>query len=86
MRLLLDLQQEHGFACLFISHDLAVVEQLAHRVVVLRAGRIVEQGPAGDVLRDPREEYTRRLVMSAPVPDPVAQRHRRDLRRGSLTA
>ncbi|MET9192052.1 ABC transporter ATP-binding protein [Streptomyces olivaceus] len=86
VRLLLDLQQEHGFACLFISHDLAVVEQLAHRVVVLRAGRIVEQGPAGDVLRDPREEYTRRLVMSAPVPDPVAQRHRRDLRRGSLTA
>ncbi|MFC8006172.1 ABC transporter ATP-binding protein [Streptomyces olivaceus] len=86
VRLLLDLQQEHGFACLFISHDLAVVEQLAHRVVVLRAGRIVEQGPAGDVLRDPREEYTRRLVMSAPVPDPVAQRHRRDLRRGSITA
>lgn len=72
-----DLQAEHGFACLFISHDLAVVHQVSDRVLVLRSGRVVEQGPADDVLRWPREEYTRRLVAAVPVPDPVAQRARR---------
>ena len=70
------LQRELGFSCLFISHDLAVVELLASEVAVLRSGRLVEQGPTAAVLRDPREEYTRRLVEAAPVPDPVAQRER----------
>lgn len=76
-----ELQHEIGFACLFISHDLSVVESLAHRVVVLRRGQVVETGPTDSVLRKPKEEYTRRLLASAPVPDPVLQRARAAERR-----
>jgi peptide/nickel transport system ATP-binding protein len=72
------LQAELGFACLFISHDLAVVEQLADRVAVLHRGRVVETGPAGDVLTEPLHPYTRRLLAAAPVADPVRQRERRN--------
>jgi peptide/nickel transport system ATP-binding protein len=75
--LLLDLQAELGFACLFITHDLAVVSFLAHRVAVMRSGRLVETGERDQVLFAPTDEYTRRLVASAPVPDPVQQRKRR---------
>jgi len=50
---------------LFISHDLKVVKALAHRVVVLRHGRVVEQGPAAEVLKRPREDYTRALIAAA---------------------
>ncbi|QTR02681.1 ABC transporter ATP-binding protein [Saccharothrix algeriensis] len=75
--LLTGLQRELGFACLFISHDLAVVDSLAHRVAVLHRGRVVEQGPHHEVLRAPTAEYTRRLVAAVPLPDPVAQRARR---------
>lgn len=71
-----DLQRELGFSCLFISHDLAVVELLASQIAVLRSGRLVERGDAVTVLRSPREEYTRRLVDAAPVADPVLQRER----------
>ena len=71
------LQTELGFACLFISHDLAVVEQLADRVAVLYRGRVVETGPARDVLTEPLHPYTRRLLAAAPVADPVRQRERR---------
>ncbi|MEV6252428.1 ABC transporter ATP-binding protein [Nocardia sp. NPDC051911] len=71
------LQRECGWACLFISHDLAVVDQLADRIVVLRDGAVVEAGDRNRILRAPREEYTRRLVAAVPVPDPVRQRHRR---------
>ncbi|OLT53356.1 ABC transporter ATP-binding protein [Cellulosimicrobium sp. CUA-896] len=74
------LQERYQFACLFVSHDLAVIDLLAHRVVVLQNGRIVEQGLRADVLHDPREEYTRRLIAAAPVPDPDEQRRRRDAR------
>ncbi|CCH31268.1 ABC transporter ATP-binding protein [Actinosynnema sp. NPDC047251] len=70
------LQERLGFACLFISHDLAVVERLADRVAVLRDGEIVEQGPAADVLTRPRHPYTARLIAAAPVADPVVQRER----------
>ena len=70
------LQRELGFSCLFISHDLAVVELLASEIAVLRSGRLVERGPADAVLRTPREEYTRRLIEAAPVADPVLQRER----------
>ncbi|GAA3861625.1 ABC transporter ATP-binding protein [Saccharothrix violaceirubra] len=77
LALLTELQREHGFACLFISHDLAVVDSLAHRVAVLHRGAVVEQGPHHRVLRDPSADYTRRLVDAVPVPDPVAQRARR---------
>ncbi len=81
LALLADLQDRYGFAVLFISHDLAVVDMLAHRVVVLRAGRVVEQGPRAEVLRAPRDEYTRRLLAAAPVADPAEQRRRRVARR-----
>lgn len=71
------LQQECGWACLFISHDLAVVDQLADRIVVLRDGAVVEQGDRDRILRHPEQEYTQRLVAAVPVPDPVEQRRRR---------
>ena len=63
--LLRDLQQRHGLAYLFISHDLAVVRVLAHRVIVLRAGRVVEQGEADALFAAPREPYTRALMAAA---------------------
>jgi microcin C transport system ATP-binding protein len=63
--LLRRLQQVHGLAYLFISHDLKVVRALAHRVVVLRQGRMVEQGDADDVFANPREAYTRALMAAA---------------------
>ena len=75
--LLLDLQAELGFACLFITHDLAVVSFLAHRVAVMRSGKMVETGERDQVLFAPAHDYTRRLVAAAPVPDPVEQRQRR---------
>ncbi|HEX6454506.1 MAG TPA: ABC transporter ATP-binding protein [Trebonia sp.] len=78
--LLLDLQAELGFACLFITHDLAVVSFLAHRVAVMRSGKLVEIGERDQVLFSPAEDYTRRLVASAPVPDPGEQRQRRATR------
>jgi microcin C transport system ATP-binding protein len=59
------LQQVHGLAYLFISHDLKVVRALAHRVVVLRHGRVVEQGDAEAVFANPREDYTRALMAAA---------------------
>ncbi|WP_378736796.1 ABC transporter ATP-binding protein [Nocardia brasiliensis] len=71
------LQRECGWACLFISHDLAVVDQLADRIVVLRNGGVVEQGDRDRILRAPQQEYTQRLVAAVPVPDPVEQRRRR---------
>jgi peptide/nickel transport system ATP-binding protein len=72
-----ELQAELGFATLFISHDLAVVDEVSARVLVLRGGREVESGPAGQVLRSPAAEYTRALVAAVPEPDPVRQRARR---------
>lgn len=63
--LLRDLQQSHGLAYLFISHDLKVVRALAHRVVVLKGGEIVEQGDAETIFDHPREDYTRRLMAAA---------------------
>ena len=74
------LQQQFGFACLFITHDLAVVDEVADRVIVLHRGRVVEEGPSDQVLGAPREEYTRRLIASLPVPDPVEQAARRAAR------
>ncbi|MEU4250902.1 ABC transporter ATP-binding protein [Amycolatopsis sp. NPDC026612] len=76
--LLRELRQEFGFACLFISHDLAVIEQLADRVAVMHRGHVVEQGPAKEVLTAPAHPYTQRLLSAAPVADPDAQRRRRE--------
>jgi peptide/nickel transport system ATP-binding protein len=77
LALFAELQAVHGFACLFISHDLAVVHEVSDDVLVLRNGRLVESGPARDVLLHPEQAYTRQLVESLPVPDPVEQRVRR---------
>ncbi len=76
--LLRDLQGRLGFACLFISHDLAVVHELVDEVAVMHRGRIVESGAAALVLRSPADDYTRRLLAAAPVADPVDQRARRE--------
>ncbi len=75
--LLRKLQSELGFACLFISHDLAVVSELTSRVIVMQDGRIVEQGPTRQVLQHPAEPYTQRLLAAVPVADPRAQAERR---------
>lgn len=80
LEMLTELQKEFGFACLFVSHDLAVVDHLADDVVVMRSGKVVEQGPADLVLHYPREEYTRELLAAAPVPDPDLQAERRRAR------
>ena len=79
LRLFVQLQRDFGFACLFISHDLAVVQEVAQDVAVLRAGRIVEAGPARRLLTAPQQPYTQRLIAAAPVADPDAQRERRAL-------
>lgn len=77
LELFRSLQRELRFACLFISHDLAVVDSLADRIVVMRNSRVVELGDRQEVLLRPQEEYTQRLLQSAPVPDPAVQRTRR---------
>ncbi|WIB76714.1 ABC transporter ATP-binding protein [Curtobacterium sp. MCPF17_002] len=76
--LLSSLQDEFGFGMLLISHDLAVVRQLADEVVVLRNGRVVERGTTDAVLDDPQQDYTRMLLAAAPVADPVRQAARRE--------
>jgi len=82
--LLQELQQKLQFACLFISHDLAVVDMLAHRIAVMHRGRLVEQGTRDEILRSPKEAYTQRLIAAVPLPDPIAQRERRESRRAGL--
>ncbi|MFJ4221549.1 dipeptide ABC transporter ATP-binding protein [Curtobacterium luteum] len=81
-----ELQERLGFACLFITHDLAVVDTLCDRVVVLHDGRVAEQGSRDAILRSPEDAYTRRLVQAAPVPDPVEQAARRAERLASLAS
>lgn len=84
LELLKELQEDLGFSCLFISHDLAVVEMLADKVVVLRQGRVVESGTTHQVLHEPSDDYTKRLVAAAPVPDPELQKLRRTERLAQL--
>ncbi len=78
--LLQELQVQLGFACLFVSHDLAVVDILAHRIAVMHRGRIVEQGTRDEILRTPKDPYTQRLLAAVPLPDPLLQRERRESR------
>ncbi|WP_233617626.1 ATP-binding cassette domain-containing protein [Actinomadura sp. WAC 06369] len=76
--LLLEIQERTDVAYLFVSHDLAVVRSMSHRVAVLHRGEIVETGDAARVTGDPRHPYTRSLLLAAPVADVAEQRVRRE--------
>jgi peptide/nickel transport system ATP-binding protein len=80
-----ELQRDIGFACLFISHDLAVVEILAQRIAVMQDGALVEVGTREQILTDPQHLYTKRLLAAVPVPDPDEQ-HTRRIERDALLA
>jgi len=79
INLMLDLQRELGLAFLFISHDIAIVERVSHRIAVMYLGEIVEMGPRQAVLGNPRHPYTQKLIAAAPIPDPERRRERRGL-------
>ncbi|MCU1407894.1 MAG: glutathione transporter ATP-binding protein [Glaciihabitans sp.] len=83
LELLREIQKKLHFACLFISHDLAVVDELCDRVVVLHQGAIVEEGERRTVLTSPQHAYTRKLLAAAPVPDPAEQARRREVSQAS---
>jgi peptide/nickel transport system ATP-binding protein len=84
LELLLDLQENLKFACLFISHDLAVVDVLAHRIAVMNLGKLVEIRDRDDILQRPQNEYTKRLLSAVPLPDPDLQKARREARNADL--
>jgi len=79
VNLLLDLQARLGLAYLFISHDMAVVERVSHRVAVMYLGEVVEIGPRAQVFGNPQHPYTRKLLSAVPVPDPARRRVREPL-------
>ncbi|QGY31562.1 ABC transporter ATP-binding protein [Pantoea cypripedii] len=79
INLLLDLQQSLGLSYLFISHDMAVVERISHRVAVMLLGEIVEIGPRAAIFENPQHDYTRKLLSSVPVPDPARRQLRRHI-------
>jgi peptide/nickel transport system ATP-binding protein len=78
--LLQELQDSLKFACLFITHDIGVVDILAHRIAVMQYGKLVEVGPRDQILNKPQELYTRSLLAAVPVPDPKEQKKRREAR------
>ena len=80
LELLQELQGKLNFACLFISHDLAVVDILSHRIAVMQNGLLVEVGDRDQILKNPKNEYTKRLISAVPVPDPKEQQARREAR------
>lgn len=84
--LLQELQEQLHFACLFISHDLAVVDILAHRIAVMHLGKLVEIGTRDEILRGATDAYTQRLIAAVPVPDPEQQKVRREARALLLAA
>ncbi|MFI4887606.1 MAG: dipeptide ABC transporter ATP-binding protein [Burkholderiales bacterium] len=79
VNLLLDLQREFGISYLFISHDMAVVERVSHRVAVMYLGQIVEIGPRRMIFENPQHPYTRKLIAAVPVADPARRRRQRAL-------
>jgi peptide/nickel transport system ATP-binding protein len=79
INLMLDLQESMGLAYLFISHDMAVVERMSHRVAVMYLGEIVEIGPRQSIFENPQHPYTRRLLEAVPIPDPTRRGIRRSL-------
>lgn len=85
MDLFIEIQERTGVAYLFITHDLAVVRHISHRVAVMYRGEIVEAGECDQVTSAPQHPYTQRLFMAAPVPDPDKQEQRRHERRQFIT-
>lgn len=77
INLMMELQEEMGLSYLFISHDMAVVERMSHRVAVMRMGRIVEIGPREGVFSDPQHPYTRMLLDAVPIADPTRRNERK---------
>ena len=86
INLMLDLQAELGLAYLFISHDIAVVERVSHRIAVMLLGEVVEIGPRAAVLDDPRHPYTQKLISAVPVPDPARRRDYTGLEAEEITS
>lgn len=84
--LFIEIQERTGVAYLFVTHDLAVVRHVSHRVAVMYRGEIVESGDADQVTSRPEHPYTQRLFMAAPVPDPDRQEERRAARRAFLAS
>ena len=84
VNLMLDLQRELGIAFLFISHDMAVVERISHRVAVMYLGQIVEIGPRRAIFENPQHAYTKRLMAAVPVADPARRHLRRELLEGEI--
>jgi ABC-type microcin C transport system duplicated ATPase subunit YejF len=84
IELLISLQTDMGLAMIFISHDLAVVREISHRVLVLYRGRVVEEADADALFADPRHAYTRSLLAAALTPDPAVERRRRRLPRPEI--
>lgn len=79
INLMLDLQERLGVSYVFISHDIAAVERVSHRIAVMLLGEIVEIGPRDQVLNNPQHPYTKKLISAVPLPDPNAKRERRGL-------
>jgi len=79
INLLIDLQKELGMAFLFISHDMAVVERISHRVAVMYLGQIVEIGPRKEIFQNPQHPYTRKLMSAVPIADPTRRHQKRVL-------
>lgn len=79
INLMMELQEEYGLSYLFISHDMAVVERVSHRVAVMYLGEIVEIGDRSQVFEDPRHPYTKKLMKSVPVADPAFRKMEADL-------
>ena len=84
INLMLDLQQSLGLSYLFISHDMAVVERVSHRVAVMYLGEIVEIGPSSAVFGDPQHPYTKRLIAAVPIPDPARRKQERPINTGEV--
>ena len=79
LNLMLRLQAEMGLAFLFISHDIAVVERISHRIAVMFLGEIVEIGPRAAIIENPQHPYTKKLITAVPAPDPARRRLRRGI-------
>jgi peptide/nickel transport system ATP-binding protein len=79
INLMLELQERLGVSYVFISHDIAAVERISHRIAVMLLGEIVEIGPRDQVLNNPQHPYTKKLISAVPLPDPERKRERRGL-------